>query len=85
VRIHFGVPYLRITSSITKRAAVFAVQSRTALVITNFDKTSVSEIIYLFPFFYVGVMGPWKSIVSNCHTPSGGLMGSRAPGGFCRR
>ena len=44
-----GLQTLSITSSVIKRAAVVAVQSGTAFVITNFDKTSVRHKIYLLP------------------------------------
>ena len=49
-----------------KRAAVTAVQSRTARVITNLEKTSVNEIIERFPRPVTGVIVPSKSIDSNC-------------------
>ncbi len=58
VKIYVGVPYFKITSLVRNSTAVVAVQSLTALVITNFHKMSVKEIMYLFPFRDVGVMGP---------------------------
>lgn len=72
-RMHCGVPYLRITSSVANRAMVEALQSWTALVKTNLQRPSVNTIMYRFLLFAVGVISPWKSIVSICHTSSGGF------------
>ena len=58
------------------------VSQNKAFVMTNSDKISVKDIMYLFPRFDVGLIGPWKSMLSNFHIPSGGGIGFNVPGGL---
>ena len=80
--MHVGVPYFKITSSVRKLTVVVAEQSLTAFAMTNFDSTSVNDMMYRFPRRDVGVIGPWKSMLSNFQIPLGGGIDHNFPGGF---